>query len=123
LVDETRLSYRGTASELREVLREVLDHLAPDVNVSSARDFKLEPGRPKPTMKQKVRFILRARDEGSRATDMAETAAEAVEGIIGSLARSAYDAGSVATHIAAERSTVVQLKRYVEAVLSHLLVL
>jgi hypothetical protein len=123
LADESRLSYRGTASELREVLREVLDHLAPDADVTSKRGFQLELGRTKPTMKQKVRFILRARDEGSKATEMAETAADAVDGIIGSLARSAYDAGSVATHISAERQTVVQLKRYVEAVLSHLLVL
>ena len=72
-------------------------------------------------MKQKVRFILKARDEGSKAIDMAETAADAVESIIGGLARSAYDAGSVATHIYTERRTVVQLKRYVEAVLLHLL--
>jgi hypothetical protein len=121
LADENRLSYRGTASELREVLREVLDHLAPDEDVLSTEGFRLEPDRTKPTMKQKVRFILRARDEGSTATEMPERAAEAVDGIVGGLARSAYNAGSVVTHISGERRTVVQLKRYVEAVLSHLL--
>ncbi|MCW2601744.1 MAG: hypothetical protein JWM02_3573, partial [Frankiales bacterium] len=31
-----RLSYRGTATELREVVREVLDHLAPDESVLSS---------------------------------------------------------------------------------------
>src|SRR5919108_5297261 len=33
LGDKQRISYRGTASELREVLRELLDHLAPDEDV------------------------------------------------------------------------------------------
>jgi predicted nuclease with RNAse H fold len=77
----------------------------------------------KPTMKQKVRFILRAREEGSAAIEMPERAAEAVDAIIGSLARSAYNAGSVVTHVSGERRTVVMLKRYVEVVLSHLLLL
>lgn len=125
LTDADRLSFRGTASELREALREalreVLDHLAPDDAVMKVRGFQLEAKRTTPTMKQKVRFILRARKEASRATETAETAAEAVDGIIASLARSTYDAGSVATHISGERRSVVQLKRYVEAVLSHLL--
>jgi predicted nuclease with RNAse H fold len=121
LTDADRLSFRGTASELREALREVLDHLAPDDAVMKVRGFQLDPKRSAPTMKQKVRFILRARKEGSRATETAETAAEAVDGIIASLARSTYDTGSVATHISGERRSVVQLKRYVEAVLSHLL--
>ena len=31
LADSTRVSYRGPAAELREVLREVCDHLAPDI--------------------------------------------------------------------------------------------
>lgn len=72
-------------------------------------------------MKQKVRFILKARNEGSGTSEMPERAAEAVDAIVGSLARSTYNAGSVVTHISGERRTVIQLKRYVEAVLLHLL--
>jgi hypothetical protein len=121
LADVNRLSFRGPATELREVLREVLDHLAPDVDVMNADGFKLEKDRSKPTMKQKVRFILKARGQGATTTKLPETAAEAVESIVGGLARSVYDFGSVVTHVAGERQAVVQLKRYVEAVLSHLL--
>ena len=57
-----KISYRGTAAELREALRETLDHLAPDKSVSSEPGFKLEQGQTKPTMKQKVRYILKKRD-------------------------------------------------------------
>jgi predicted nuclease with RNAse H fold len=77
--------------------------------------------RPKPTMKQKVRFILRARDEGSSATELPEKAVEAVDALVGGLTRSVYNFGSVVTHVAGERQAVVLLKRYVEVVLTHLL--
>src|SRR5580700_4237200 len=60
LNDSARVSYRGTASELREVLRELLDHLAPDAEVMKT-GIKLEQGQTKPTMKQKTVFILKAR--------------------------------------------------------------
>jgi hypothetical protein len=61
LADTKRQSFRGAAHELRESLREVLDHLAPDAEVVKAPGFKLERDRSKPTMKQKVRFIQGAR--------------------------------------------------------------
>ncbi len=41
----TRLSFRGTANELREALRETVDHLAPDEDVMSAPGFRLERDR------------------------------------------------------------------------------
>jgi hypothetical protein len=72
-------------------------------------------------MKQKVRFILKAREQGETTRELPEKAAEAVEAIIGGLARSVYNYGSLVTHVAGERRAVIQMKRYVEAVLSHLL--
>lgn len=42
LQDQKRVSFRGTANELREALRETLDHLAPDNDVEAADGFKLE---------------------------------------------------------------------------------
>ena len=47
--DQTRISYRGTAAELREVLRELLDHLAPDADVLKS-GIRLEAGQTTPTM-------------------------------------------------------------------------
>ena len=120
LTDADRLSFRGTASELREALREVLDHLAPDEAVMKAKGFQLELKRSTPTMKQKVRFILRARKEPTRSTETARNRSRNGRRHHRQPRRSTYDTGSVASH-SGERRTVVQLKRYVEAVLSHLL--
>ena len=126
LADGARLSYRGPAAELREVLREVLDHQAPDTEVMKSDGYKSEKDqygkeRSKPTMKQQVRFILKARGQGSSTTELPEKAIEAVDAPVAGLARSVYNFGSVVTHVAGERQAVVNLKRYVEVVLTHLL--
>jgi hypothetical protein len=55
------MSWRGPATDFRESLRETLDHLAPDSAVKAEPGFKLEQNTSGPTMKQKVRFILKKR--------------------------------------------------------------
>jgi hypothetical protein len=120
LGDVSRVSYRGTASELREVLRELLDHLAPDEDVLKS-GVQLEKGRPTPTMKQKTVFILKARGIGETGRKPATDAVTAVEGAVGSLARSVYDRGSLSTHIATTRQEVLAFKGYTDAVLADLL--
>lgn len=120
LNDSTRVSYRGTASELREVLRELLDHLAPDAEVMKT-GIKLEQGQTKPTMKQKTVFILKARGVNETQRKTASDATEAVEGAVGSLARSVYNRGSLSTHIKTTRQEVLTFKGYAEAVLAELL--
>jgi Predicted pPIWI-associating nuclease len=116
-----RVSFRGTAVELREALRETLDHLAPDDEVMDAQGFRLEPDRTGPTMRQKVRFILRSRQvpEGARRTP--EDSVSLIEELTGSLARASYDRGSLATHVASTENEVRQLKMYVDSVLAELL--
>jgi hypothetical protein len=61
LQQTSRLSWRGPATDMREALRECLDHLAPDAAVAGQAGFRLESGTTGPTMKQKVRFILKSR--------------------------------------------------------------
>src|SRR5438105_365824 len=56
-----RRSYRGVAHEMREVLRETLDYLAPDRDVMAEANFKLEMGMSKPTQRQKALYVLRKR--------------------------------------------------------------
>jgi hypothetical protein len=51
LAEPQRVSYRGTAAEVREVLRELLDHLAPDDDILRS-GVKIEKGLNGPTMKQ-----------------------------------------------------------------------
>lgn len=121
LRDTTRLSFRGVAAELREALREVLDHLAPDRDVQAQPNFKLEKNRPKPTMKQKVRFILSFRGKGKSLTEAPENAVSIVEDRVGALARSVYNRSSVSTHVGSSKQEVQQIKAYVDVVLGELL--
>jgi hypothetical protein len=121
LRDGKRMSFRGPALELREVLREILDHLAPDKDVIASPGFQLERNRFGPTMKQKVRYILKKRGDGKTKASSPEDSVSAVDAVIGDLTRSVYDLGSLATHVASERRQVVQVKRYIEAVLHDIL--
>lgn len=116
-----RLSYRGTAVELREALREVLDHLAPDVDVMRSPGFKLEKDAARPTMKQKAQFILKARGVVSGALATPRDAIQRVEDASASLARSVYTRGSVSTHVATTREGVLTMKPYVDGILAELL--
>ena len=116
-----RLSYRGTAVELREALREVLDHLAPDPDVMRSPGFKLEKNAARPTMKQKAQFILKARGVVSGALATPKDAIQRVEDASASLARSVYTRGSVSTHVATTREEVLTMKPYVDGVLAELL--
>jgi hypothetical protein len=116
-----RLSYRGTAVELRETLREVLDHLAPDADVMRSPGFKPEKDATRPTMKQKAQFILKARGLASGALATPRDAIQRVEDATASLARSVYSRGSVSTHVATTREEVLAMKPYVDGVLAELL--
>lgn len=121
LRDMNRKSYRGSATELREALREVLDHLAPDKGVMSQPGFKLESNQTRPTMKQKTRFILRSRGVSKSLAEVPETAIATVEDKVGSLARSLYTRSSVSTHVATTLREVRQIKAYVDVLLGELL--
>src|SRR5438093_5753630 len=116
LAEGQRVSYRGTAAELREVVRELLDHLAPDGEV--LKTVKLNKDQKRPTMKQKTVFILKTRGIGDTARKPAEDAVTAIEESVGSLARSVYDRGSLATHVASTRREVRTFKGYADAVLA-----
>jgi hypothetical protein len=119
--DDRRTSLRGTASELREVLRDVLDYLAPDSKVMSADDFRLEPDRKTPTMRQKVHFILKSREQSKSAMKAPEDATSIVEEMRPSFVRSTYERASMSTHTSTTRTELLQLKLYVDSVLCELL--
>ena len=118
---DERLSYRGTASEFREALRETLDHLAPDAEVAKQPGFKTEDGQTKPTMKQKARFVLTARGRSKTQTAVAEKTVGVVDGLAGDVVRATYDRASLATHLETTRTEVFRIKRYVDTVLFDLL--
>jgi hypothetical protein len=116
-----RISYRGTASEFREVVRETLDYLAPDTEVMTQPGFKIEPGLSGPTMKQKVRYVFRSRGRSSSRSTTTENAVVAVDGIVGDLFRATYTRASTATHAETTRGEVLRIKQYIDTVLFDLL--
>jgi hypothetical protein len=116
-----RISWRGTGAELRECLREVIDHLAPDDKVMTTQGFKLEDNQNRPTQRQKVRYILKARRSPSAAVEVAEGSLGTVDQAIATLARSTYTRGAVSTHVGGAITEIKKFKRYVDALLGELL--
>src|SRR5437764_3540850 len=121
LASENRVSYRGCACEVREAFREILDHLAPDDEVMKATGFTLEKDRKTPTMKQKVRFVLKSRGLNHTRSSVAEKALELIETLSADIARAIYNRASLATHVETTQDEVVQLKRYIDTMLFDLL--
>jgi hypothetical protein len=121
ITQSAKVSWRGTGLELRETLREVMDHLAPDDKVMAAPGFQLEPRQDRPTQRQKVRFILRARRSSGAEVNVAESTLETVDASIAGLARSTYTRGSVSAHVGSSPDGIRNLKRYVDALLADLL--
>ena len=116
-----RKSWRGPAADLREALRETLDHLAPDTDVTSQPGFKLEPDAKGPTMKQKTRFILLNRGLSKTLSETPEKAVDSIETAIGSFVRSVYRRSSVSTHTPTDRNEVLRVRDWVRIVLCELL--
>jgi hypothetical protein len=117
----SRLSYRGVAHELREVLREALDYLAPDVDVMAEGGFRLEQGVTRPTQRQKALYVLRKRRLSREAIAAPELAVSMIDELGAAITRSAYTRGSVSAHVMTSSSEVRKLKMYVDAVLAELL--
>ncbi len=116
-----RTSYRGTAAEFRETLRETVDHLAPDQQVTKQEGFKFEGDLKKPTTKQKVRYLLTSRDRNKTQRAATEKSISLIEELTGEVTRAVYDHASLATHIQQSKREVEQIKRYVDTVLFDLL--
>jgi hypothetical protein len=116
-----RRSWRGTAAELREALRELPDKLAPDAEVTKSQAFKLEPDAKGPTMKQKTRLILKAREQSSDARKPVEDAVSVIEEQVGAFVRSVYNRASGSVHVQRTKQEVVSIQRFVETALVELL--
>jgi hypothetical protein len=117
LMGPERSSYRGTATEFRESLRETLDYLAPDEDVEAQVWYKPEDDQTKPTMKQKARFVLSSRERNKTQRESAEKALLIIEQVSGELMRAVYSRASLATHVHQTKDEVRQIKRYVDTLL------
>ena len=121
LHDPYRISYRGSANELREALREVLDHLAPNDAVMRSEGFKLDEKLGRPTQRQKVGYILRARGVRDTARGAPQDSISLVDELTGSLARTTYERSNLSTHTTTARREVKKIKMYVDSILAELL--
>lgn len=121
LASPERLSWRGPAADLREALRETLDHLAPDDQVTALPGYRQEEGARGPTMKQKVRFILRSRNAPKATASTTEDATVAIDESVGSFVRSVYTRSSVSTHTPTDKDEVLRVLDLVRVVLAELL--
>jgi hypothetical protein len=125
LADSRRLSFRGPAHELRESLREVLDHLARDAEMKKdgVKYEKDQHGKDRSTytMKQKVRFIFKARERSLTESAVPEKATSTIDELIAEVTRSTYDRGSLSAHQERGKKSVEQLKRWVDVILHDLL--
>ena len=83
--------------------------------------FKLEQGQTKPTMKQKVRFVLSSRGLKKTQQEVSEKSASLVEELSGEVTRAVYNRASLATHFQESKREVEQIKRYVDTILFDLL--
>jgi len=116
-----RFSWRGTATDLREALRETLDKLAPDADVEAMPNYKAEPDAKRPTMRQKTRFILRNRDMKSGQMATSEDAIRHIEESLGGITRSVYSRSSTSTHTPSTKEEVARLHIWVRVILCELL--
>ena len=116
-----RRSYRGTAHELREVLRETLHHFAPDRDVMAEAHFQLEVGQVRPTQRQRALYFFRMRRLSREERHAPELALEMVDEIAANMTRTAYERGAANAHGLTSAPDVRRMKMYIDAVLAELL--
>lgn len=119
--DVDRRSWRGTAVEFREALREVLDQLAPDKAVTAQPGYKQERDTDGPTMKQKAVFVLKSRRPKDPQVKAFTEAIDVVENLIGKFVRAVYARSSLSVHAPTSCDEARRIRDYVSLVLVELL--
>lgn len=118
LADKGRLSYKGTANELRETLREVLERLAPDEQVRTQPWYK--PLKERPTHQQRAQYILERRSVGSKVHDVASRSLSVVEEGLSHLVRDMFSRTAAAAHTTQDIEEMTRLVQYFDALICDL---
>mgnify|MGYP003612042972 CR=1 FL=1 len=114
LASDDRLTWMGTAHEIREMLRGILDTLAPVEDVQKATWYKLQPNTNGPTQKQKVRYISEQKKAGSAEKKLTDNL-DVIEEKVASFARDMYGRSSDAAHRSKDKTEAFKLLKYFEA--------
>jgi hypothetical protein len=112
--DESRITWDGTAHQIRELLRKLLDLLAPTNLVEQQVGYKQEMGLSGPTQKQRVKYILAVKGGGSKQQAVVQNIA-LIEDKIGNLVRDTYQRASDAAHRSKDKTEAFRILRYFEA--------
>jgi predicted pPIWI-associating nuclease len=115
-----RLSWAGTAHEVREILTQMLRLLAPDLEVINRPWYKQSQDTKGPTQSQRARYILEANGMGSKQIEVGRQV-DVLEKQIGDLIRATYSRASDAAHRFKGRTEVARLLRYFDAFACDLL--
>jgi hypothetical protein len=116
----SRISWAGTAHEIREILATLLRLLAPDGEVKTQKWYAQEPNTSGPTQKQRVRLILQRNGAGSKAEEVV-TQVVRLEDMLGDLVRATYSRASDAAHRFKTKREVKRILTYFEAFATDLL--
>ena len=112
--DENRTSWAGTAHEIRELLRKVLEHLAPTNLVKAKSWYKEETNASGPNQRQRVRYILSLKESDSNQQKVAQNI-DIIDDKIGELVRDVYGRASDAAHRSKTKTEAYRILRYFEA--------
>lgn len=118
--DESRLTWDGTAHAIRELLRKLLEHLAPNDQVLTQVWYKQETGTAGPTQKQRVRYILEQHKSDSKRKQVVANI-DMIDTMIGSLIRDVYGRASDAAHRSKDKTEAYRVLRYFDAFAHDLL--
>lgn len=121
LNDHQRMSWAGTAHELRQIVSTLLQQLAPDTKVMAMQGYKQEPNTSGPTQKQRAIYIMRQRATDSRVEDLVKLIADLEEVHIADVVRGFYNRASDAAHRHKNKSEVERLLNYFHAFVIDLL--
>lgn len=121
LADESRISWRGPADEIREVLRELLESLAPDDAVKKASWYKQEPNTEGPTQAQRAKFALEQRAAQSHRVNAAQETVNLVEQSVSRLVRKTFQRANNAAHTSQDRDEVKRILGYFDLLAKDLL--
>ena len=112
--DESRLTWDGTAHAIRELLRKLLEQLAPTESVITQEWYKQEKDAPGPTQKQRVRYILEKNKSDSKQKQVAANV-DLIDSMIGGLVRDVYGRASDAAHRSKDKTEAYRILSYFNA--------
>jgi len=126
LNDQQRISYAGTANELREIIRIILSKKAPTDRVMKMPWFKTARVNDKnlpsqPTQAERVRFILEFRKSSKNAVEQAQGQEQLIDALIGKIVRSSYSRINAGVHATEDNKEIERCLRYANAFLLDIL--